>query len=32
LIGKKIGDIAEVHVPDGIVRYEILDIYKDAKA
>lgn len=31
LIGKKIGDIAEVHVPDGIVRYEILDIYKDTR-
>lgn len=31
LIGKRIGDIAEVNVPDGIVRYEILDIYKDAR-
>lgn len=28
LIGKKVGDIAEVTVPDGIVRYEIIDIYK----
>lgn len=28
LLGKKIGDVAEVNVPDGIVRYEILDIYK----
>jgi transcription elongation factor GreA len=28
LLGKKIGDIAEVTVPDGVVRYEILDIYK----
>lgn len=28
LLGKKIGDIAEVNVPDGIVMYEILDIYK----
>ncbi len=31
LLGKKIGDIAEVNVPDGMVRYEILDIYKTAK-
>jgi len=29
LIGKKIGEIAEVTVPDGIVRYEIVDIYKN---
>jgi transcription elongation factor GreA len=28
LLGKKIGDIAEVNVPDGTTRYEILDIYK----
>jgi transcription elongation factor GreA len=28
LLMKRIGDIAEVTVPDGIVRYEILDIYK----
>lgn len=28
LLGKKIGDVAEVNVPDGITRYEILDIYK----
>ena len=28
LLGKKIGDIAEVNVPDGVIRYEILDIYK----
>lgn len=28
LLGKKVGDIAEVTVPDGIVRYEILQIYK----
>ena len=28
LLGKKIADIAEVNVPDGIVMYEILDIYK----
>ncbi|GAB1475984.1 transcription elongation factor GreA [Bacillota bacterium] len=31
LLGKKIGDIAEVNVPDGIVRYEVLDIYKTAR-
>lgn len=28
LLGKKVGDIAEVVVPDGTVRYEVLDIYK----
>lgn len=28
LIGKQVGDIAEVNIPDGIVRYEILQIYK----
>lgn len=28
LLGKKIGDVAEVSVPDGIVRYEVIDIYK----
>ncbi|NLY71321.1 MAG: transcription elongation factor GreA [Clostridiales bacterium] len=28
LLMKKKGDIAEVTVPDGVVRYEILDIYK----
>ncbi len=32
LLGKRVGDIAEVHVPDGIVRYEVLDIYKVARA
>ncbi len=31
LLGKKIGDVAEVNVPDGVVRYEILDIYKTVK-
>lgn len=31
LLGKKIGDIAEVNVPDGIVKYEVLDIYKTAR-
>ena len=28
LIGKEIGDIAEATVPAGIIRYEILDIFK----
>lgn len=28
LLGKKVGDIAEVVVPDGTVRYEVLEIYK----
>lgn len=28
LLGKKVGEVAEVIVPDGVVRYEILDIYK----
>ena len=28
LIGKEIGDIAEVKVPAGTIRYEILDIFK----
>jgi transcription elongation factor GreA len=28
LIGGKIGDIVEVHVPDGIIKYEILKINK----
>ncbi|NLK71959.1 MAG: transcription elongation factor GreA [Clostridiales bacterium] len=28
LIGKKKGDIVEVQVPDGVIRYEILEIYK----
>lgn len=28
LIGKKAGDIVEVQVPDGVIRYEILEIYK----
>jgi len=28
LIGKQVGDVAEVNVPDGIVRYEIMKIYK----
>ncbi|MDR0569800.1 MAG: transcription elongation factor GreA [Clostridiales Family XIII bacterium] len=28
LIGKKIEDQAEIQVPDGTVRYEILDIYR----
>lgn len=31
LLGKKVGEIAEVNVPDGIVRYEVLDIYKVAR-
>lgn len=28
LLGKKVGDVAEVTIPDGIVRYEILKISK----
>ncbi|MEG1584805.1 MAG: GreA/GreB family elongation factor, partial [Anaerovorax sp.] len=28
LLGKKIGEIAEIQVPDGIVQYEIIKISK----
>lgn len=28
LIGKKVGDIVEIQVPDGLIKYEILEIYK----
>lgn len=28
LLGKKVGDKVEIHVPDGVVKYEILEIYK----
>lgn len=28
LLGKRVGDVAEVNVPDGTVRYEVLKIYK----
>ena len=28
LLGKKANEIAEVQVPDGIVSYQVLDIYK----
>lgn len=28
LLNKKIGDIVEVNVPDGVIRYEVMDIYK----
>jgi len=28
LLGKKVGETAEVTVPDGIVRYEVMEIYK----
>lgn len=28
LIGKQVGEVAEVNVPDGIVRYEVMKIYK----
>ena len=28
LIGKKVGDIVDIQVPDGTIRYEILEIYK----
>ncbi len=28
LLGKMVGDIAEVQVPDGVVSYEVLEIYK----
>jgi transcription elongation factor GreA len=28
LLGKKVGDVAEVNVPDGTICYEILEIYR----
>ena len=28
LIGKKVGEIADVHVLDGLTKYEVLEIYK----
>ena len=28
LLGKKLGEVVEITVPDGILHYEILDIYK----
>ena len=28
LIGKKVGETAEINVPDGLSKYEILGIYK----
>lgn len=28
LIGKKVGDVVEIQVPDGVIKYEILEIYK----
>lgn len=28
LLGKKVGDIAEVNVPDGTIRYEIMEIFR----
>ena len=28
LLGKKVGDIVEIQVPDGLIKYEILEIYK----
>jgi len=28
LLGKMVNDIVEVQVPDGVIRYQILDIYK----
>lgn len=28
LIGKKVGETAEIHVPDGLSKYKILGIYK----
>ena len=28
LIGKKIGETADIQVPDGLIRYKILDVYK----
>ncbi|MCG8483428.1 MAG: transcription elongation factor GreA [Clostridia bacterium] len=28
LIGKKVGDTVEIQVPDGVIKYEILEIYK----
>ena len=28
LIGKKVGEIADIQVPDGLSKYEVLEIYK----
>jgi len=28
LLGKKIGDIAEIEIPNGTIKFEILDIYR----
>ena len=28
LIGKKVGDVVEISVPDGISKYEVLEIRK----
>ena len=28
LLGKKVNDVVEVQVPDGITRYEVMEIYK----
>ncbi len=28
LLGKKVGEIAEIRVPDGLSKYEVLEIYK----
>ena len=28
LMGKRVGDVAEVSVPDGVIKYEIIDIVK----
>ncbi len=28
LIGKKVGDVVKIQVPDGTIRYEVLEIYK----
>ncbi|NLY44244.1 MAG: transcription elongation factor GreA [Clostridiaceae bacterium] len=27
LLGKKVGEIVEIHVPDGVTKYQIVDIY-----
>jgi transcription elongation factor GreA len=28
LLGKKVGDVVKIQVPDGTIRYEVLEIYK----
>jgi len=31
LLGKKVGEIVEIHVPDGVTKYQIVDIYINKK-